>query len=162
MCLCVTFFFCLCVTGQDVVFQCLGESLLDNAFQGYNACIFAYGQTGEFSKYVRVCMWVREWVYWCVWEGSVIPPKRLAKGVTPLWSSHAASVCIGWLPRRHIYPSLPGHVKALADHFLSKSLSVDTHSQIGSMNTTLFLVTFCAPCCSAVCHCQPIKKLLSG
>nr|XP_023681044.1 kinesin-like protein KIF13A [Paramormyrops kingsleyae] len=32
--------------GQDVVFQCLGESLLDNAFQGYNACIFAYGQTG--------------------------------------------------------------------------------------------------------------------
>lgn len=34
-------------TGQDVVFQCLGESLLHNAFQGYNACIFAYGQTGE-------------------------------------------------------------------------------------------------------------------
>lgn len=33
--------------GQDVVFQCLGESLLDNAFMGYNACIFAYGQTGE-------------------------------------------------------------------------------------------------------------------
>uniref|UniRef100_A0A8C6LQP3 Kinesin family member 13B n=1 Tax=Nothobranchius furzeri TaxID=105023 RepID=A0A8C6LQP3_NOTFU len=24
--------------GQDVVFQCLGESLLDNAFMGYNAC----------------------------------------------------------------------------------------------------------------------------
>uniref|UniRef100_A0A3B3SQ93 Kinesin family member 13B n=1 Tax=Paramormyrops kingsleyae TaxID=1676925 RepID=A0A3B3SQ93_9TELE len=35
--------------GQDVVFQCLGESLLDNAFQGYNACIFAYGQTGMTS-----------------------------------------------------------------------------------------------------------------
>ncbi|XP_034084419.1 kinesin-like protein KIF13B [Gymnodraco acuticeps] len=33
--------------GQDVVFQCLGESLLDNAFMGYNACIFAYGQTGN-------------------------------------------------------------------------------------------------------------------
>lgn len=34
-------------TGQDIVFQCLGESLLHNAFLGYNACIFAYGQTGE-------------------------------------------------------------------------------------------------------------------
>lgn len=34
-------------TGQEVVFQCLGESLLHNAFQGYNACIFAYGQTGK-------------------------------------------------------------------------------------------------------------------
>lgn len=28
------------------MFQCLGENLLNNAFQGYNACIFAYGQTG--------------------------------------------------------------------------------------------------------------------
>lgn len=36
--------------GQDVVFQCLGESLLDNAFMGYNACIFAYGQTGNISE----------------------------------------------------------------------------------------------------------------
>lgn len=34
-------------SGQDVLFQCLGESLLDNAFMGYNACIFAYGQTGK-------------------------------------------------------------------------------------------------------------------
>lgn len=40
--------------GQDVVFQCLGESLLDNAFMGYNACIFAYGQTGNTSKNVTV------------------------------------------------------------------------------------------------------------
>ncbi|XP_031431833.1 LOW QUALITY PROTEIN: kinesin-like protein KIF13A [Clupea harengus] len=32
---------------QEVVFQCLGEGVLDNAFQGYNACIFAYGQTGS-------------------------------------------------------------------------------------------------------------------
>lgn len=38
----------VCVSaGQEVVFQCLGESLLRNAFQGYNACIFAYGQTGN-------------------------------------------------------------------------------------------------------------------
>ena len=34
--------------GQEKVFQCLGRDILDNAFQGYNACIFAYGQTGNF------------------------------------------------------------------------------------------------------------------
>ncbi|XP_068093045.1 kinesin-like protein KIF13A isoform X2 [Hyperolius riggenbachi] len=33
--------------GQEDVFKCLGEGILDNAFQGYNACIFAYGQTGS-------------------------------------------------------------------------------------------------------------------
>ena len=32
---------------QNEVFKCLGTGVLDNAFDGYNACIFAYGQTGE-------------------------------------------------------------------------------------------------------------------
>ncbi|KAI1243050.1 hypothetical protein IHE44_0000619 [Lamprotornis superbus] len=32
---------------QEVVFKCLGEGILEKAFQGYNACIFAYGQTGS-------------------------------------------------------------------------------------------------------------------
>ncbi|KAI3364074.1 hypothetical protein L3Q82_010899, partial [Scortum barcoo] len=54
---------CLCVyvrvfsgvcAGQDVVFQCLGESLLNNAFMGYNACIFAYGQTGSGKSYTMM------------------------------------------------------------------------------------------------------------
>nr|XP_023662465.1 kinesin-like protein KIF13B isoform X2 [Paramormyrops kingsleyae] len=40
--------------GQDAVFQCLGESLLNNAFQGYNACIFAYGQTGSGKSYTMM------------------------------------------------------------------------------------------------------------
>lgn len=40
--------------GQDVVFQCLGGSLLDNAFMGYNACIFAYGQTGSGKSYTMM------------------------------------------------------------------------------------------------------------
>ncbi|KAJ8918780.1 hypothetical protein NQ315_015100 [Exocentrus adspersus] len=31
--------------SQEVVFNHLGRDILDNAFQGYNACIFAYGQT---------------------------------------------------------------------------------------------------------------------
>ena len=36
-----------CSTDQTDVFQSLGMDILDNAFEGYNACIFAYGQTGE-------------------------------------------------------------------------------------------------------------------
>jgi kinesin family protein 1 len=37
--------------GQDNVFSDLGIPLLDNAFQGYNNCIFAYGQTGSGKSY---------------------------------------------------------------------------------------------------------------
>jgi kinesin family protein 13 len=34
-------------SGQEDVFASLGTDILDNAFNGYNACIFAYGQTGS-------------------------------------------------------------------------------------------------------------------
>jgi kinesin family protein 1 len=37
--------------GQDSLFDDLGVPLLDNAFQGYNNCIFAYGQTGSGKSY---------------------------------------------------------------------------------------------------------------
>ncbi|MCJ1288487.1 Kinesin-like protein kif1b [Xylographa carneopallida] len=37
--------------GQDNLFKDLGSPLLDNAFQGYNNCIFAYGQTGSGKSY---------------------------------------------------------------------------------------------------------------
>lgn len=37
--------------GQYNVFEDLGKPLLDNAFQGYNNCIFAYGQTGSGKSY---------------------------------------------------------------------------------------------------------------
>jgi kinesin family protein 16B len=33
--------------GQEYVFENLGTQLLNNAFDGYNACLFAYGQTGS-------------------------------------------------------------------------------------------------------------------
>lgn len=32
---------------QEVVFDTVGRDILDNAFQGYNACMLAYGQTGK-------------------------------------------------------------------------------------------------------------------
>ncbi|KAF9881997.1 kinesin family protein [Colletotrichum karsti] len=37
--------------GQDNLFDDLGQPLLDNAFEGYNNCIFAYGQTGSGKSY---------------------------------------------------------------------------------------------------------------
>lgn len=37
--------------GQENLFDDLGAPLLDNAFQGYNNCIFAYGQTGSGKSY---------------------------------------------------------------------------------------------------------------
>lgn len=37
--------------GQDHLHNDLGKPLLDNAFQGYNNCIFAYGQTGSGKSY---------------------------------------------------------------------------------------------------------------
>ncbi|KAK7208050.1 kinesin family protein [Myxozyma melibiosi] len=37
--------------GQEQVFTDLGQPLLDNAFQGFNNCIFAYGQTGSGKSY---------------------------------------------------------------------------------------------------------------
>ena len=35
--------------SQEQVFEALGKDLLENAFLGYNACIFAYGQTGSLT-----------------------------------------------------------------------------------------------------------------
>ncbi|KAK7419364.1 hypothetical protein QQZ08_010897 [Neonectria magnoliae] len=37
--------------NQSDLFDDLGHPLLDNAFQGYNNCIFAYGQTGSGKSY---------------------------------------------------------------------------------------------------------------
>lgn len=40
--------------SQQKVYECLGTDILDNAFQGYNACIFAYGQTGSGKSYTMM------------------------------------------------------------------------------------------------------------
>ena len=29
------------------MFDCVGSDILERSFEGYNGCIFAYGQTGE-------------------------------------------------------------------------------------------------------------------
>uniref|UniRef100_A0A915IPC8 Kinesin-like protein n=1 Tax=Romanomermis culicivorax TaxID=13658 RepID=A0A915IPC8_ROMCU len=39
---------------QETVFKHLGTDVLENAFQGYNACILAYGQTGSGKSYTMM------------------------------------------------------------------------------------------------------------
>lgn len=41
-------------TTQDQVYDDLGREMLQNAFQGYNICIFAYGQTGSGKSYTMM------------------------------------------------------------------------------------------------------------
>ncbi|KAI9591855.1 hypothetical protein BDF19DRAFT_453694 [Syncephalis fuscata] len=40
--------------SQAIVYSDLGKELLDHAFEGYNTCIFAYGQTGAGKSYSMV------------------------------------------------------------------------------------------------------------
>jgi kinesin family member 13 len=37
--------------AQEIVFKCIGIDLMNNAFSGFNACIFAYGQTSSGKSY---------------------------------------------------------------------------------------------------------------
>ena len=39
---------------QKKVFDCMGREILDNAWEGYNCCLFAYGQTGSGKSYSMV------------------------------------------------------------------------------------------------------------
>lgn len=39
---------------QEQVFNQLGREVLDNAFEGYNTCLFAYGQTGSGKSYSMI------------------------------------------------------------------------------------------------------------
>ncbi|XP_064113452.1 kinesin-like protein unc-104 [Macrobrachium nipponense] len=43
-----------CFASQCDVFTDIGEEMLDHAFQGYNVCIFAYGQTGAGKSYTMM------------------------------------------------------------------------------------------------------------
>ncbi|XP_066296370.1 kinesin-like protein KIF1A isoform X18 [Branchiostoma lanceolatum] len=40
--------------GQSKVYQDIGEEMLQHAFEGYNVCIFAYGQTGAGKSYTMM------------------------------------------------------------------------------------------------------------
>jgi len=39
---------------QQHVYNALGKQVLDNAWDGYNCCLFAYGQTGAGKSYSMI------------------------------------------------------------------------------------------------------------
>lgn len=39
---------------QEVVFEAIGSKLVNNAFEGFNGCLFAYGQTGSGKTYTMM------------------------------------------------------------------------------------------------------------
>lgn len=39
---------------QQKVYNAVGKSVLDNAWQGYHCCLFAYGQTGSGKSYSMI------------------------------------------------------------------------------------------------------------
>jgi len=39
---------------QQYVYDCVGEEILNNAWEGYHCCLFAYGQTGSGKSYSMV------------------------------------------------------------------------------------------------------------
>ena len=40
--------------SQTKVYEDIGLEMLDHAFEGYNVCIFAYGQTGAGKSYTMM------------------------------------------------------------------------------------------------------------
>ncbi|XP_012936295.1 stAR-related lipid transfer protein 9, partial [Aplysia californica] len=42
------------LASQELVYQDLGTEVLQAAFEGYNACMFAYGQTGTGKTYTMM------------------------------------------------------------------------------------------------------------
>ncbi|XP_046896281.1 kinesin-like protein KIF1B isoform X4 [Hypomesus transpacificus] len=43
-----------CFASQTLVFNDIGKEMLQHAFEGYNVCIFAYGQTGAGKSYTMM------------------------------------------------------------------------------------------------------------
>lgn len=43
-----------CFSSQIMVYKDIGEEMLQHAFEGYNVCIFAYGQTGAGKSYTMM------------------------------------------------------------------------------------------------------------
>ena len=39
---------------QNQVYERIGKSILDNAWEGYHCCLFAYGQTGSGKSYSMI------------------------------------------------------------------------------------------------------------
>ena len=44
-------------TDQNTIYEDIGSNIINNTYEGYNSCIFAYGQTGCFELGTRIMMY---------------------------------------------------------------------------------------------------------
>jgi hypothetical protein len=54
--------------SQQTIFDDLGRDVLENAWAGYNVCLFAYGQTGSGKSYSMVGYGEEEGIVPKAWE----------------------------------------------------------------------------------------------
>ncbi|KAF5293103.1 hypothetical protein FQA39_LY13713 [Lamprigera yunnana] len=82
-------------SSQEDVFAKIGDPLLQNAFQGYNACLLAYGQTGSGKSY---SMMGSDSHYLDSDESGIIPRfcKKLFNKLTQLDDPDAATVVVSY------------------------------------------------------------------
>ena len=84
---------------QAHVYNALGKHLLDNAFKGFNNCIFAYGQTGSGKTYTMMGPIEDPGTWGTVHAAMTDRPDRLGGGRA------RATVCTAWqpmMPRSHV------------------------------------------------------------
>ncbi|EEH43801.2 uncharacterized protein PADG_00090 [Paracoccidioides brasiliensis Pb18] len=107
--------------GQDDLFNDLGAPLLDNAFQGYNNCIFAYGQTGSGKSYSM--MGYGE-------EAGVIPKicKDMFNRISEMQSSDKSLICTVEVSYLEIYNE---RVRDLLNPATKGNLKVREHPSTG-------------------------------
>lgn len=59
--------------SQKQVYRDIGEEMLQHAFEGYNVCIFAYGQTGAGKSYTMMGKQEKD-------QQGIIPQARRGQG----------------------------------------------------------------------------------
>lgn len=66
-----------CFASQSRVYNDIGKEMLLHAFEGYNVCIFAYGQTGAGKSYTMMGKQEKD-------QQGIIPQVCLGKAACPL------------------------------------------------------------------------------
>lgn len=84
--------------SQKQVYRDIGEEMLQHAFEGYNVCIFAYGQTGAGKSYTMMGKQEKD-------QQGIIPQAR-SWGWGPEWEAGLAwdPLRAGWAGQHKLRP----------------------------------------------------------
>ena len=100
-----------------MVYEALGKQVLENAWQGYHCCLFAYGQTGAGKSYSMVsrllCLYFNRLVMERIKELFLFHVTRFSKELEAtliaIGSIKSNSQCLKFITRRSKTSSLPIH-----------------------------------------------------